>query len=104
MNTNQKTAILLFLRVPQKGKVKQRLSAKLPEDVVLELYRNFILDLLDSLEKLYIPIIICFHPQEKQEELMAWLGREHNYQPQLGENFGERMRYAFTQAFDTGFV
>ena len=41
--------ILLFLKAPVKGKVKSRLAAELGDDAALELYQNFVLDMLDTI-------------------------------------------------------
>ena len=38
--------ILLFVKAPLRGQVKSRLAAALGQDAALELYRNFVLDIL----------------------------------------------------------
>lgn len=43
---DQDTCVLCFVKYPEKGQVKLRLAADLDEDIVVELYRNFVLDTL----------------------------------------------------------
>ena len=54
----------MFVRSPEKGKVKTRLSAVIDEHAVLELYRQFVLDLLRTLSRGAFDVRICFHPPD----------------------------------------
>jgi rSAM/selenodomain-associated transferase 1 len=95
--------LLFFVKYPQKGQVKTRLSAELDEDVTVGLYRNFILDLLSMLKGLEVQFQICFSPADSRKKFEEWLGTQYSYVPQQGDDLGQRMKNAFTHAFDQGF-
>jgi len=97
------TCVLLFVKYPKKGQVKKRLSTDLPTDIVVELYRNFVQDILSTLEKLRIHFLICFTPQNSKKIFMDWLGTSHCFVPQKGHDLGERMKQGFLHAFTEGF-
>ena len=96
------TEILFFIKYPEPGRVKTRLAASIGMEEAAGLYGNFILDTLEKIGSLGVPIKICFHPEGKKELLMDWLGEEHHYCPQRGNDLGERMRAAFLDAFSGG--
>jgi uncharacterized protein len=95
--------ILLFVKYPHDGLVKQRLAADLPGIRVTELYRNFVLDLLSTLKALRVPVHICYYPENMEQECVEWLGKKYVYLPQTGADLGERMRNAFSRTFLQGY-
>lgn len=101
---NEKKCILLFLKLPERGRVKTRLSEDLNEDAVLSLYKNFVLDLLETLKRGRYVFKICFYPPDSQEKMSSWLGNDYSYMPQKGKDLGERMENAFTESFLEGFL
>jgi rSAM/selenodomain-associated transferase 1 len=103
MNIPDERCQVVFVKYPEKGQVKVRLSQDIGKLAAVELYKNFILDLLEILNNLAIPLWICFYPNDAQEKLSHWLGTQYHYIPQNGHNLGERMKNAFIQAFSSGF-
>ncbi|MCX6662549.1 MAG: TIGR04282 family arsenosugar biosynthesis glycosyltransferase [Euryarchaeota archaeon] len=103
MTKDQDTCILLFVKYPEKGKVKLRLSRNLNEDIVLELYRFFVLDTLTAIKKIDVPFFICFHPPDVQSKFQSWLGSTLLFLPQRGSDLGERMKNSLTEVFSKGF-
>jgi len=97
------SCILIFVKLPEKGSVKTRLAKDLGHDFVQTLYRNFVLDLLETLAKVKWPIIIYFHPPESKAAVSRWLGGSYLYVPQNGSDLGERMKNAFKDVFERGF-
>lgn len=95
--------ILLFVKYPEKGKVKLRLSADLNEGVVQELYRCFVQDTISMVKKIDTHLIICFFPPEAQKKFQKWLESTLTFLPQNGKDLGERMKNCFTDAFAKGF-
>jgi rSAM/selenodomain-associated transferase 1 len=95
--------ILLFVKFPEEGSVKTRLAKDIGPGFVQTLYRNFVLDLLETLKKSKWPIIIHFHPSGSGNAISSWLGKNYLYAPQNGADLGERMKNAFTDAFADGF-
>lgn len=94
--------ILLFIKAPCKGRVKSRLAAVLGQDAALDLYRNFVLDILASIETIGVPCRICYHPPDSGETVRNWLGDRFRYMAQEGTDVGERMEQAFLKAFSEG--
>jgi hypothetical protein len=97
------TCLLLFVKYPDKGKVKSRLSKEFGEDTVLLLYEAFVLDVLDTLNKGKYRFKICFHPPSAQDKIVSWLGKSYLYMPQNGSDLGEKMKNAFASTFSEGF-
>ena len=95
--------ILIFLKSPDPGLTKSRLSRDVDKEVVLSLYRNFCLDLLETLGKGRQTFTIFFYPPESGEKISDWLGKDFVYKPQQGNDLGERMKNAFTLTFSEGF-
>jgi rSAM/selenodomain-associated transferase 1 len=96
------TAILLFIKAPVRGRVKTRLAAILGDDTTLELYRNFVLDILDTLDIVGHPCSICYSPPDAADAVAGWLGEHRDYMPQEGSDLGERMANAFQVMFSRG--
>jgi rSAM/selenodomain-associated transferase 1 len=100
----ESTVLLLFIRYPEPGRVKTRLAAKIGPDEAAEVYRNFILDILATLERCGLPLKIYFSPSEREAAFPDWLGPGYVFRPQKGTDLGARMRIAFEEAFDDGFA
>lgn len=96
------TAIVLFLRVPEKGRIKTRLSKFLDKGFVLRLYKAFILDLLETVSD-FQHLFLFFWPPEKKENLKRWLGTKYQFQHQQGTDIGQKMSHAFESIFSKGF-
>ena len=95
--------MLLFVKFPEKERVKHRLAVGLTEDIAVELYRNFVLDTLSMLEELSLPFYVCFYPPDVQKKFFNWLGTQYQFLPQEGFDLGERMCSCFKHAFAIGF-
>jgi rSAM/selenodomain-associated transferase 1 len=103
MIKNQETCILLFVKYPEKGKMKVRLSVDINEDIIQELYRYFVQDTLTIVKKIDSQLFICFFPVEAQKKFQKWLGSTLLFLSQNGVNLGERMKNSFTDVFTKGF-
>jgi rSAM/selenodomain-associated transferase 1 len=95
--------VLVFVKLPEAGKVKARLSKDLDENTVCSLYKVFVLDLLDTLKKGNFTFKICFYPPGAEEKVADWLGRDILYIPQAGKDLGDRMKSAFIDIFSRGY-
>jgi rSAM/selenodomain-associated transferase 1 len=98
-----KDCLLIFVKSPEKGKVKVRLSEDIDDDMVLSLYRSFVLDMLDTIRKTGHTFRIFFHPAGSEGKISEWLGRDLSYFPQEGRDLGERMKNALRRTFSDGF-
>lgn len=95
--------VIVFLKVPQRVPVKTRLSKSLDREIVVNLYKNFVLDVLGMLRTGRCTVVICFYPPHALPEITSWLGRDHDYLPQQGNDLGQRMENAFDSIFQKGF-
>jgi len=93
----------MFVKYPEKGKVKSRLSQSLDEDRVARLYRAFIEDLLESLSGGDYRFRIAYHPRERKDDFRKEFGNTFSYMPQTGTDLGKKMHNAFKQCFSEGF-
>jgi rSAM/selenodomain-associated transferase 1 len=98
-----KNCVLIFIKYPERGMVKARLSEYIDEDMVVSLYRSFVLDFLDTIRKGKHAFKIFFYPPESKENVSKWLGGNFSYIPQEGKKLGERMKNAFTRTFSEGY-
>jgi hypothetical protein len=96
---NDKRGVILFVKLPEKGKVKSRLAQSMDEGLVLRLYENMVLDTIDMLTKGRFPFRICFTPPDARDRIMEWLGQGYSAFPQTGDDLGDRMEKAFARVF-----
>ena len=99
MSTSPKNCILFFVKDPVKGGVKSRLAAELDDTIAVELYKNFILDMLTTLTACEAQCLICVYPQSALGKVREWLGAGYDCLPQEGNDLGERMKNSFIKAF-----
>lgn len=99
----QKRCVVMFVKYPEKGEVKSRLTKYLDEDFVVNLYKNFVVDLLETLEKGDYKFKIAFYPIEKRFKIIQQFGNGYSYLPQIGADLGGKMKNAFSQCFSEGF-
>lgn len=95
--------LIVFVKSPEAGRVKSRLAAHIGGQKARQLYILFVEDLLDSLDKGDHCLKIFFYPPDQRNVLVAWLGRRRCYEPQRGDDIGERMKHAFEKCFSDGF-
>lgn len=94
---------VIFVRYPEKGRVKSRLAAAFGEGFVCALYTAFVKDLLATLAGCGRPFRIAFTPAEREADIRRLFGR-HDCFPQRGADLGERMQNALQDCFAEGFA
>ena len=93
----------MFVKFPDRGEVKSRISRGLGEEIATDLYRCFIEDLLEKLAQGAYRFRMAFHPEGKEHEIREMFGGGFSYMPQEGKDLGERMKHAFIRCFSEGF-
>jgi len=98
---NNRDAIILFLRYPERGKMKTRLAREIGDDLAFDLHVCFIRDLLNTLRAV------------NAETIIVGTGTTGKGPPgifgksirlvQRGHDFGERLYNAFGDVFSRGF-
>ncbi len=97
------TCLLLFVKSPINGQVKTRLAAETGGDFEVELYKCFVEDMISLIENIGVRFKLCFYPANMKSTFLEWLGEQHCYIPQTGDNLGERLKNAFDSAFEEDF-
>lgn len=102
-----KDCIFLFVKSPGQTTVKSRLAKAVGEQKARELYRHFVLDMLDTLWDVAAvaqhDLLVYFYPPEAGQEIRDWLGSSYTCIPQQGNDLGERMQNAFLTGFAAGY-
>ena len=97
-----KQNIIFFVKYPKKDKVKTRLAKSVDKTLVIELYKCFVADMLETLETLNANTTIFFQPDVSKEKMQTWIGHKYPLFEQKGDDLGERMYHAFHQMFQNG--
>ena len=100
---DKKDGILFYVKYPIKGHVKSRLNPKVPPEKSTSLYRNFVDDILLTLNKTLLSIIICYEPSNHILQFHQWLGNNYTFYPQIGNDLGQRLENGFHQGFSDGY-
>jgi len=97
-----KSIVLLFIKAPVKGQVKSRLAAAIGEEMALEVYTRFILDIAGTVDASGYPLRICYSPPDAGDMFSSWPGQGYPAMPQQGDDLGARMENAFHRIFSEG--
>lgn len=98
-----KECILFYVKFPKQGSVKTRLARDIGDKHAFELYKCFVLDILEMLATLSQIVCVCYTPGNSEYTFRMWLGEDYLYFPQQGNDLGQRMENSFRQAFRYGF-
>jgi hypothetical protein len=93
-----KKQILIFVRYPERGRVKTRLAQSVGDEAAGALYSAFVCDVLIGLRSGgYLPTIF-YTPPEAASLMVGWLGNDFTYEAQRGDDLGSRMYDAFQRS------
>ena len=96
---NKLNCIAIFIKYPEEGKVKTRLAKDIGNKKSKELYIQFVEDIIDKLKNNSFDISIYYSPKDKENYIKNWLGNTLKYNPQNGEDLGEKMFNSFIESF-----
>jgi hypothetical protein len=105
MTNDNKCAVIIFARYPNKGKVKTRLAKEIGEESALEFYKSCAENTFAECKKLKSEKILLylFYSDVKDKALITkWAGSEFLFIPQTGTTLGEKMQNAFEEVFSNG--
>ncbi|MGO9377440.1 MAG: TIGR04282 family arsenosugar biosynthesis glycosyltransferase [Dissulfurispiraceae bacterium] len=94
--------IIIFVKWPEKGRVKTRISAALDENAVLELYKCFVEDMISTINRSGFRPLVAYYPEDAADDIVTWLGNENDYMAQVGIDLGAKMNTAFQMVFERG--
>lgn len=96
----KEAALIVFQKIPERGKVKTRLAQRIGEEKAVEVYRYLLDYTHQQVDLLRIPVYIYLDKKADQD-----FGSKKNYVTavQKGEDLGEKMKLAFEEVFANGF-
>lgn len=92
-----------MVKAPINGEVKTRLIEKIGEYHSTELYKRFLLDIVEKISEIDTPTIIYYTPESELENLISLLGNSNKYIHQKGEDLGERLLNGFKYTKKLGY-
>jgi len=98
-------ALITFVKAPIKGTVKTRLQKDLPKDQVIEIYKSFIIEILDRFSRLRgIDRHLGCSPS-KDHKFLREVSEKYNLATfdQRGNNLGRKIVNAFRDHFKKGY-
>lgn len=90
--------IIVFMKAPEQGRVKTRLSESVEDDVVLDLYKAFVKDVLMKAETCG-GVMIEYYPSDSGQFVREFVGHGYPLKPQHGGGLGDKMKNAFDRVF-----
>ncbi|MCA9406950.1 MAG: TIGR04282 family arsenosugar biosynthesis glycosyltransferase [Candidatus Omnitrophica bacterium] len=98
------TALIVFAREPQKGKVKTRLQQNLPAQTVLDLYKAFLMDVLNMAAQVPCGARYLYHAGAAEPILALKKSFRSKFMSkrQTGTDLGQRMHRALKGAKRAG--
>ncbi|MGH7799786.1 MAG: TIGR04282 family arsenosugar biosynthesis glycosyltransferase [Thermodesulfobacteriota bacterium] len=96
--------LLIFLKYPEPGKVKTRLTQYIGKEKAAHIYSVIAEAIIHHVSKSReYKTIIFFDPPERKSDVENWLpNNDCKFLPQEGNSLGERMANAFSKAFSLG--
>lgn len=101
MSFTDKNLLLVFIKNPEKGAVKTRLAKSIGDDQALKIYRKLLSITKSATDQLNIDRQIWYSKFIEDGDL--WPVGNYEKKLQQGADLGERMKYAFKQAFADGY-
>ena len=98
----ENNAVILFIKSPEKGRVKTRLAKGVGEKAALELYQCFVMDVLDVVRSTPWALRVYYHPEKSCCRIRSWLGKDLDLFPQAGTTLGDKMKNALAETFAAG--
>ncbi len=98
---NNNSALGIMFRIPEHGKVKKRLAAKIGDEITLKIYKMMLHETMENISRLSNVAIYGFYEGSLSANLDT-LKTVRNI-PQTGKDLGERMLNAFKWLFKKGY-
>lgn len=103
MNEN---LLIVFVKYPAPGTVKQRLAQQIGMDAAAKIYRQIAEAVVNNTapqDAADYRVEICFDPKDDKQLVRSWLTSSDRFSAQQGTGLGARMLNAFICAFESGF-
>jgi rSAM/selenodomain-associated transferase 1 len=97
-------ALLVMAKEPLVGRTKTRLSPPLSGQEAADLYRCFLLDTLELMQRVECAQpIVAYHPDEAEPFFRRFAPPGFDFVPQLGADLGERLDNVLTYCLQNGY-
>ncbi|WP_320042633.1 TIGR04282 family arsenosugar biosynthesis glycosyltransferase [uncultured Desulfobacter sp.] len=96
-------AVIVFIKAPEKGRVKTRLAKGVGDTAALDLYRCFVMDVLDMVRSTPNALRVYCYPDTALDSVRFWLGDDLDFFPQKGATLGKKMENALADTFAAGY-
>jgi rSAM/selenodomain-associated transferase 1 len=90
-------------KAPIIGSVKSRLGAEIGEQHAAEIYKRFLMDIVETLNRFGEDFIIYYTPEDALDLLIDIFGIDMQYIPQTGRDLGERLYNGLDKARELGY-
>ncbi|MBT3392754.1 MAG: glycosyltransferase [Elusimicrobiaceae bacterium] len=99
--TNNKNAIICFLKYPETGKVKTRLAKDIGDINATNFYKQIAQETVQKAKQTNADIFIFYSPPQNinLKKFKTWLGKDFEYKPQQEGDLGCKMTNAFIEVF-----
>jgi rSAM/selenodomain-associated transferase 1 len=95
---------MVMAKEPLAGQTKTRLSPPLSDQEAAELYRCFLLDTLELMQRVgSVQPIIAYHPVEAEPFFRRFAPPGFDFVPQVGADLGERLDHVLTTCLQNGY-
>lgn len=97
--------LIVFLKWPEKGKVKTRLAAALGDEEAACVYKKLAEDTVSAVRSLAgksTDVVIAFDPPERETEIRQWIRGPFKFLSQGDGDLGSRLSRAACAAFEEG--
>ena len=98
----QNKEIIFFVKYPQIGKVKTRLTANVGEKKAYDIYQLLLKRSWNTIKQSNFSVSIVYSPAGYGSEMKEQFGEKTEYYVQLGRDIGLRMANAFQRVFSSG--
>jgi len=99
----ERQGLIIFVKAPGATTVKTRLAENIGEERARQLYRHFVADIVETMDRRPFDLKLFFYPPDQYKSVTAWLGNDRSCEPQQGNDLGERMSHAFGKTFSEGY-
>ncbi|MEL7833089.1 TIGR04282 family arsenosugar biosynthesis glycosyltransferase [Fodinibius sp. Rm-B-1B1-1] len=98
-NKKHLSALIIFVKNPEKGKVKTRLAKTVGDEKALDVYHELLRITKSVADSISVNKQVWYSQFVEENDL--WSKGTYEKYPQEGENLGQRMQHAFREAFES---
>lgn len=95
------SAIIIFVRHPELGKVKTRLAATIGNETALKVYKFLLRHTYELIKDGPVPVYVFYADKIVADDI--WIGDNIIKKVQTGTDLGEKMKNAFIEVFAKGY-